>query len=139
MDETPAPAAGTLLGRPQRLLGRARDAFLEKRHREAIERCVEALGALLPGDGAEGESGEERGDRFLAAWSAHLPVVEAARIAAVFTYFERRREQFRFERGRPLPPREWWRLIGVPREDAAEALAATRTAIEAIRRGLAGR
>jgi hypothetical protein len=135
-DRGPGPS---LLVRPQRLLGRAREAYLERRHQEAVERCREALEALLPAPGAEIGDGEERGGLFLATWSEHLPAVEAARITAVFTYFERRREQFRFERGRPLPAREWWRMIGVSREDASEALTATRIAIEAIRRGLEGR
>ena len=139
MEERDRESGLSQLARPQRLLGRAREAYLERRHQEAVERCREALAALLPPGDPAGEDAEELASLFLATWSEHLPAVEAGRIAAVFTYFERRRAQFRFERGRPLPPREWWRMIGVPREDASEALTATRIAIEAIRRGLAGR
>ena len=66
-----------------------------------------------------------------------MPLLEAERIAAVFTFFVRRKARFRYERGRPLPRREWWDFLQISREDASEVLNATRLALEAIQRGAA--
>jgi hypothetical protein len=134
---TPAsPPHAAPLRRATRLLAKARDAFYEKRYAEAVERCQEALAALLPEAAGPAPTPEQQADLFLASWSAHLPVMEAGRVAAVFTFFLRRKEQFRYERGRPLPRREWWEMLTVTREESGEMLTATRTAIDAVRRGL---
>jgi hypothetical protein len=122
--------------RPQRLLTKARDAFFEKRYAETVERCQEALAALLPERAGPPPTPEQQTDLFFAAWSSCLPVMEVARIADVFTFFVRRKAQFHYQRGQPLPRREWWELITITREEAAEALAATRAALEAVRQGL---
>lgn len=125
-----------MVRRSQRLLTKARDAYYERRYVEAVERCQEALGALLPERPGPPLPAEEQGARFLAAWSAHLPVMEAERIAGVFTFFARRKAQFRHERGAPLPRRDWWRLLQVTRAEADAALHATRIAFEAVKAGL---
>jgi hypothetical protein len=135
-----APPGRLRLSRAARLMIRARDAFYERRYEEAVERCQETLAALLPG-AAEPSPGdppptpEEQADRFLAAYAAILPLCEAERIAGVFTFFVRRKARFHYERGRPLPRREWWEFLQISREEAAEVLTATRLALEAVQRG----
>lgn len=125
------PGAAPIV-RARRFLLKARDAFYERRFAETVERCQEALSALLPPGGPGRASPEEQRDLFLGAFASRLPVLDLDGIAAVFTFFERRREGFRFERGRPLPEREWWRMLNVTREEAAAALGATRIAVEAV-------
>lgn len=128
------------LTRSARLLGRARDAFYDRRYEEAIERCQETLTALLPDDCAEVTASppptpDELADRFLGSFASLLPLVEAERIAAVFTFFVRRKAQFSYQRGRPLPRREWYEFLQISRQEASEVLAATRLALETIQRG----
>jgi hypothetical protein len=119
---------------------RARDAFYERRYEEAVERCQETLTALLPSHAdappqTAQPTPDELADRFLGIYAGLLPLVEAERIAAVFTFFVRRKARFRYERGRPLPRREWWEFLQISREEASEVLAATRLALEAVQRG----
>lgn len=128
------------LTRSARLIGRARDAFYDRRYEEAIERCQETLTALLPAECAGvGQSPpptpDEMADRFLGSFASLLPIVEAERIAAVFTFFVRRKARFSYQRGRPLPRREWYEFLQVSRQEASEILAATRLALETIQRG----
>jgi hypothetical protein len=130
---------GVRLTRAARLLNRARDAFYERRYEEAIESCQETLAALLPQptDRPAGEappSPDDQADLFLGAFAGSLPLLEADRIAAVFTFFVRRKARFRYERGRPLPRREWWEFLQISREEASEVLTTTRHALEALRR-----
>jgi hypothetical protein len=134
------PPGKTALARAVRLMNRARDAFYERRFEEAVERCQETLTALLPNSPAAPHppvppTPDELADRFLGSYAAWLPLVEAERVAAVFTFFVRRKARFRYERGRPLPRREWWEFLQISREDASEVLAATRLALEAVQRG----
>jgi hypothetical protein len=131
------------LTRAARLLTRARDAFYERRYEEAIEHCQETLATLLPraAERPHGEpplSPDDQADLFLGAFAGSLPLVEAERIAGVFTFFVRRKAQFRYERGRPLPRREWWEFLQISREEASEVLTATRHALEAVQRAGAG-
>lgn len=139
MEPGHAPANGAALVRAARLMGRARDAFYERRYEEAVERCQETLTALLPPPAgtpsATPPTPEELADRFLGSYAGLLPLLEAERIAAVFTFFVRRKARFRYERGRPLPRREWWEFLQIAREEASEVLAATRLALESVRRG----
>ena len=128
------------LVRAARLMTKARDAFYERRYEECIERCQESLGAMLPpappaAPGAPPPTPEEQADRFLGVYAALLPLVEAERIAGVFTFFVRRKARFGYERGRPLPRRDWWEFLQISREEAAEVLAAARRALEAVQRG----
>ncbi len=121
-------------------MNRARDAFYERRYEEAVERCQETLEALLPTAAdvpapSAPTTPDELSNRFLEAYAGLLPLVEAERIAAVFTFFVRRKALFRYERGRPLPRREWWAFLQISREEASEVLTATRLALEAIQRG----
>lgn len=125
-----------LLAKAARFLTRARDAFYEKRFEEAVERCQETLILLLPAPGIVPPTPEEQAELFLRTWSAYIPLREAERIAGVFTFFIRRKAEFRYERGRPLPRKEWWQLLSISREEAAEVLGATQRALEALRRGL---
>lgn len=116
---------------------KARDAFYERRYEECIERCQETLGALLPPQPPEAgpAAPEAQADRFLATFADLLPLLEAERIAGVFTFFVRRKARFGFERGRPLPRRDWWEFLQISREEASEVLAAARRALEAVQRG----
>jgi len=128
------------LARAARLMTKARDAFYERRYEECIERCQETLGALLPPEPPAGletppPTPEEQADRFLGAYAGLLPLVEAERIAGVFTFFVRRKARFGYERGRPLPRRDWWEFLQISREEASEVLAAARHALEAVQRG----
>ena len=128
--------------RAARLMTKARDAFYERRYEECIERCQETLGALLPplparGPDAPPPTPEEQADRFLGQHAGLLPLLEAERIAGVFTFFVRRKARFGYERGRPLPRRDWWEFLQISREEASEVLAATRRALEAVQRGAA--
>lgn len=130
----------TALSRAARLMNKARDAFYDRRYEESVERCQETLEALLPaaGDGPPQTAPPTPDDlavRFLERYAGLVPLVEAERIAAVFTFFVRRKARFRYERGRPLPRREWWDFLQISREDASEVLNATRLALEAIQRG----
>lgn len=126
--------------RAARLLAKARDAFYERRYEEAVERCQEALLALLP-ESAETVAGapvptpEDQAARFLGLYAGQLPLLEAERIAGVFTFFIRRKTRFRHDRGRPLPRRDWWEFLQVSREEASDVLTATRLALEAVQRG----
>ncbi len=128
-------------GLPQamRLMNKARDAFYDRRYEESVERCQETLVALLPAT-ADGPfptappTPDDLAVRFLEKYAGLLPLLEAERIAAVFTFFVRRKARFRFEPGRPLPRREWWDFLQISREDASEVLNATRLALEAITR-----
>ena len=128
-----------VLARAARLMTKARDAFYERRYEEAVERCQETLGALLPtvpaDPGTAPPSPEELADRFLGAYAGLLPLLDAERIAGVFTFFVRRKARFGYERGRPLPRRDWWEFLSISREEASEVLAATRRALEAVQRG----
>ena len=129
----------TVLSRAARLMNKARDAFYERRYEESVERCQETLAALIPIPGGEEQPGEpltpdDLAVRFLERHAGVLPLLEAERIAAVFTFFVRRKARFRYERGRPLPRREWWDFLQISREDASEVLTATRLALEAIQR-----
>ena len=128
------------LSRAARLMNKARDAFYDRRYEESVERCQQTLEALLPG--AEGDAPatvpptpDDLAVRFLDRYAGLLPLLEAERIAAVFTFFVRRKARFHYERGRPLPRREWWDFLQISREDASEVLTATRLALEAIARG----
>jgi len=119
---------------------RARDAFYDRRYEEAVERCQETLTALLPSHAdvpppPAPPTPDELADRFLGSYASLLPLIEAERIAAVFTFFVRRKARFRYEPGRPLPRREWWEFLQISREEASEVLAATRLAFEAVQRG----
>ena len=133
----------SVLSRAARLMNKARDAFYDRRYEEAVERCQETLEALLPpGDGAAAQmpqtappTPDDLAVRFLERYAGLLPLLEAERIAAVFTFFVRRKARFRYERGRPLPRREWWDFLQISREDASEVLNATRLALEAVQRG----
>lgn len=130
----------TVLSRAGRLMTKARDAFYERRFEESVERCQETLTALLPDPGYAPEqppppTPDDLANRFLVAYAGMLPLVEAARIAAVFTFFVRRKARFHYERGRPLPRREWWEFLQITREEAAEVLGATKLALEAVQRG----
>lgn len=132
----------TALSRAARLMTRARDALYERRYEEVVECCQGALGALLPAAGdvpapAAPPTPDELADRFLGAYADLLPLVEAERIAAVFTFFVRRKARFQYQRGRPLPRREWWEFLQISREEASEVLAATRLALDSVRRGAA--
>ena len=127
------------LSKAARLMNKARDAFYDRRYEESVERCQETLEALLP----VAEAGppqtppptpDDLAVRFLERYAGLLPLLEAERIAAVFTFFVRRKARFRFDRGRPLPRREWWDFLQISREDASEVLNATRLALEAIQR-----
>jgi len=134
------PSNRAALVRAARLITKARDAFYERRYEECIERCQETLGALLPpepptGPDAPPPTPEEQADRFLGAYAGLLPLLEAERIAGVFTFFLRRKARFGYERGRPLPRRDWWEFLSISREEASEVLAATRRALEAVQRG----
>jgi hypothetical protein len=122
------------LSHAARKIGRARDAFYDRRYEETVERCQETLAALLPETAAESPppTPQELADRFLDAYAGVLPLVEAGRIADVFTFFVRRKARFRYERGRPLPRREWWEFLQITREEASEVLTATRLALEAL-------
>jgi hypothetical protein len=129
-----------VLSRAARLMNKARDAFYDRRYEESVERCQETLEALLPAAGdqpaqAAPATPDDLANRFLERYAGLLPLLEAERIAAVFTFFVRRKARFRYERGRPLPRREWWDFLQISREDASEVLTATRLALEAIQRG----
>lgn len=135
-----APPGRQRLSRAARLMIRARDAFYERRYEEAVERCQETLAALLPEEPERAPGGppttpEEQADRFLGAYAGILPLFEAERIAGVFSFFVRRKARFHYERGRPLPRRDWWEFLQISREEAAEVLTATRLAFEAVQRG----
>jgi len=126
-----------VLSRAARLMNKARDAFYDRRYEESVERCQETLEALLPLTEAgpaptAPPTPDDLAVRFLERYAGVLPLLEAERIAAVFTFFVRRKARFRFERGRPLPRREWWDFLQISREDASEVLNATRLALEAI-------
>ena len=128
------------LSRVARLMIRARDAFYERRYEEAVERCQETLSALLPeaagqAPGSPPPTPEDQADRFLGAYAGILPLCEAERIAGVFTFFVRRKARFGYERGRPLPRRDWWEFLQISREEASEVLAAARRALESVQRG----
>ena len=130
----------TALSRAVRLMNKARDAFYDRRYEESVERCQETLQALIPVAGCERPptappSPDDLAVRFLEEHAGVLPLLEAERIAAVFTFFVRRKARFHYERGRPLPRREWWEFLQISREDASEVLTATRLALEAIQRG----
>jgi hypothetical protein len=132
----------SVLSRASRLMNKARDAFYDRRYEESVERCQETLEALLPAAAAEvaptaPPTPDDLAVRFLERYAGVLPLFEAERIAAVFTFFVRRKARFRCERGRPLPRREWWDFLQISREDASEVLNATRLALEAIQRGAA--
>jgi hypothetical protein len=131
------------LSRAARLMNKARDAFYDRRYEESVERCQETLEALLPlpeatPPPAAPPTPDDLANRFLEKYAGQLPLLEAERIAAVFTFFVRRKARFRFDRGRPLPRREWWDFLQISREDASEVLTATRLALEAVQRGAAG-
>jgi len=120
-------------------MNKARDAFYDRRYEESVERCQETLTALLPltGDGAPQAAPPTPDDLavlFFERYADLLPLLEAERIAAVFTFFVRRKARFHYDRGRPLPRREWWDFLQISREDASEVLSATRLALEAISR-----
>ena len=121
-------------------MNKARDAFYDRRYEESVERCQETLEALLP-DAEDGPpqttptTPDDLAVRFLERYAGLLPLLEAERIAAVFTFFIRRKARFHYERGRPLPRREWWDFLQISREDASEVLTATRLALEAVQRG----
>jgi hypothetical protein len=128
------------LSKAARLMNKARDAFYDRRYEESVERCQETLEALLPVAAealppAVTPTPDDLANRFLERYAGLLPLLEAERIAAVFTFFVRRKARFRYERGRPLPRREWWDFLQISREDASEVLNATRLALEAIQRG----
>ena len=135
-DQAAEPRPSPLLARALRDLSRARDAFYEKRYAETVERCQETLALFLPAGEAAAPTPEEQGDLFLRTWGAHIPLLEAERIAGIFTFFVRRKAQFRYERGRPLPRKEWWQLLQITKEEAAEVLGASQRAVEAVRQGL---
>lgn len=126
--------------RAVRLMTKARDAFYERRYEEAVERCQETLLALLPEPaaavaGAPVPTPEDLAGLFLGTYAGLLPLLEAERIAGVFTFFIRRKARFRHDRGRPLPRRDWWEFLQISREEASEVLTATRLALEAVQRG----
>jgi len=128
-----------VLSRAARLMNKARDAFYDRRYEEAVERCQEALESLLPvAEEAPPAAAQPTPDdlalRFLERYAGLLPLLEAERIAAVFTFFVRRKSRFHYQRGKPLPRREWYDFLQVSREDASEVLNATRLALEAISR-----
>jgi hypothetical protein len=130
----------TALARAARLMTRARDAFYDRRYEEAVERCQETLCALLPEPAHAETPGatptpQEQADCFLAAFAGYLPLLEAEKIADVFTFFVRRKEKFVYQRGRPLPRRDWYEFLQITREEASEVLTASRHALEAIQRG----
>jgi hypothetical protein len=130
----------TALSHAARRIAKARDAFYERRYEETVERCQETLAALLPEapdalPAPHPPTPEDLADRFLAAFAGLLPLVEAERVAGVFTFFVRRKARFSYARGRPLPRREWWEFLQISREEASEVLAATRVALDAVRRG----
>jgi len=120
------------LERAFRLLNRSLEYFYERKYEQTIELCGEALDHLLPDAPDPAASPEERSDRFLGAYSAVLPVLEAEGVAGVFTFFQSRRARFRFRHGAPLPDRDWWQFIRVSREEAEEVLRVTRLALNAI-------
>ncbi len=135
-----APPEKLVLARAVRLMNKARDAFYDRRYEESVERCQETLEALLPApeDGPAPTAPPTPDDlaiRFLERYAGLLPLLEAERIASVFTFFVRRKARFHYERGRPLPRREWWDFLQISREDASEVLNATRLALEAVQRG----
>jgi hypothetical protein len=129
----------TALSQAARRMARARDAFYDRRYEETVERCQETLTALLP-PAADPPlpdappTPQELADRFLGSYAGLLPLLEAERIAGVFTFFVRRKARFGYQRGRPLPRRDWWEFLQISREEAAEVLAATRLALEAVQR-----
>ena len=130
----------SVLSRAARLMNKARDAFFERRYEESVERCQETLEALVPGAAPDSPQAapptpDDLAVLFLERYAGLLPLLEAERIAAVFTFFVRRKARFHFERGRPLPRREWWDFLQISREDASEVLTATRLALEAVQRG----
>jgi len=130
----------TARARAARLMNKARDAFYDRRFEESVERCQETLEALLPTAEDAPPQGslptpDDLAVRFLERYAGLLPLLEAERIAAVFTFFVRRKARFSYERGRPLPRREWWDFLQVSREEASEVLTATRLALEAVQRG----
>jgi hypothetical protein len=127
------------LARAARLMNKARDAFYDRRYEEAVERCQESLEALLaPEHAPPPEAGpptpDDLANRFLERYAGLLPLVEAERVAGVFTFFVRRKARFRYDRGRPLPRRDWYDFLQIAREDASEVLTATRLALEAVSR-----
>jgi HEPN domain-containing protein len=129
-----------VLMRAARLMNKARDAFYDRRYEESVERCQETLEILLPAIGDQHAPSapptpDELAGRFFDRYAASLPILEAERVAAVFTFFVRRKARFSYERGRPLPRREWYEFLQVSREDASEVLTATRLALEAVQRG----
>jgi hypothetical protein len=139
MNHLPARPGTPALSLAARRLGRARDAFYDRRYEEAVERCQETLTALLPADAGASAGAEptpqELADCFLGAYAGLLPLMEAERIAAVFTFFVRRKARFHYHRGQPLPRRDWWEFLQISREEASEVLTATRLAFEAIQHG----
>jgi hypothetical protein len=121
-------------------MNKARDAFYDRRYEESVERCQETLEALLPAAAdrqapAGPPTPDDLAGRFFDHYAGALPILEAERVAAVFTFFVRRKARFSYERGRPLPRREWYEFLQVSREDASEVLTATRLALEAVQRG----
>ena len=144
MISDPARPEKSGLARATRLMNKARDAFYDRRFEESVERCQETLEALLPTvEGGPPPAAPPTPDdlavRFLERYAGLLPLLDAERIAAVFTFFVRRKARFRYERGRPPPRREWWDFLQISREDASEVLTATRLALEAIQRDSHGR
>jgi len=134
-----AGAEKPVLTRAARLMNKARDAFYDRRYEESVERCQETLEALLPAaeeshTHAAPPTPDELAVRFFARFAGSLPILEAERVAAVFTFFVRRKARFRYERGQPLPRREWYEFLQISREDASEVLTATRLALEAAQR-----
>lgn len=117
------------------LQNKALEAFYERRYDRAVELCQEALSSPIPGDPDRHRTPEEEGALFLKTYSSSLPAQEAERIFKVFTFFQNRRARFQFDRGKPLPHREWWQLLHVTRDEADEILTITRLALEAIKKG----
>jgi len=123
---------------------KARDAFYERRYEECIERCQETLVALLPplpagGPDAPPRRPKSRRNRFLGR--PRGPACRCSRpkrIAGVFTFFVRRKARFGYERGPAASPAATGgSFLQISREEAAEVLAATRRALEAVQRGAA--
>jgi len=128
----PARPRKIQIERAYRLLNRSLEDFYEADYEHAIERCGEALAHLLPQGPDPAVSPEETGRRFLKFYSDLLPVREAEDIAGVFTFFQSRMARFRYERGTPLPERDWWKFIRVSREEADRVVRATRLALSTI-------